>query len=107
MSSFAESMRGLIADIVSSREERQTWLGALKAEVSSMRQEMASALRRDMRAGARDRKSFVKSLQSEVGELRQELSSDLEGARQAWREMTGAPAGSRPSRSGKRTRRSR
>jgi hypothetical protein len=92
-------MQGLIAGIVSSREERQTWLGALKAEVSSMRQ--------DMRADARDRKSFVKSLQSEVGEMRQELSSDLEGARQAWREMSGTPVAPRPSRSGKRTRRSR
>jgi len=92
MTSLTESMEGLVSDIASSRENRQAWLDDFRG---------------DARAAARERRSFVKSLQSEVGEMRQELSSDLEGARQAWREMSGTPVAPRPSRSGKRTRRSR
>jgi hypothetical protein len=107
MTTLTESMKGLVSDIASSREDRQAWLGALRANVRSFRRDTAAAIRREMRAASRERKAWVSSVRDEIGQMRGQLSSDFRSARRAWRGVTAAKSAPRAARSSARAKRSR
>jgi len=80
MGTLTQQMRGLAADITSSRDARHAWLSGLRNEVE--------ALRAEIRSGCRERRSWAKSLQADVRKASREIRGDMLGARKAWLEAT-------------------